>query len=151
MNKITQTNQIIERVRPTWNRSNPGVDWCLCILWLSHRSPHGQSIGVHSLYTILGIKNTGQKYVRNVITQSPHGQSMGVHSLYTILWNQEHRTKICWYSQGVSIPTGEEARLAKMKPPMYVTWSRGMSRMSEMLFRRYWQKQCSNSFVLYCF
>ena len=33
----------------------------------------------------------------------------------------------------------------------YVTWSRGMSRMSAMLFLRYWQKQCSNSFVLYCF
>jgi len=35
--------------------------------------------------------------------------------------------------------------------PSYVTRSRGMSRMSEMLFLRYWQKQCSNSFVLYCF
>ena len=31
----------------------------------------------------------------------------------------------------------------------YVTWSRGMSRMSAMLFLRYWQKQCSNSvFIL---
>ena len=34
---------------------------------------------------------------------------------------------------------------------LYVTWSRGMSRMSEMLFLRYWQNQCSNSFVSYCF
>ena len=34
---------------------------------------------------------------------------------------------------------------------VHVTWSRGMSRMSEILFLIYWQKQCSNSFVLYCF
>ena len=33
----------------------------------------------------------------------------------------------------------------------YVTWSRGMSRMPVILILRYWQKQCSNSFVLYCF
>ena len=34
----------------------------------------------------------------------------------------------------------------------YVTWSRGMSRMSVMLFLRYWPKWCSNFFVLlYCF
>ena len=31
---------------------------------------------------------------------------------------------------------------------VYVTWSRGMSRMSAILILRYWQKQCSNSFVL---
>ena len=35
------------------------------------------------------------------------------------------------------------------KESTYVTWSRGMSRMSGMLFLRYWQKQCSNSFVSY--
>ena len=29
----------------------------------------------------------------------------------------------------------------------YLTWSRGMSRMSEILVLRYWQKQCTNSFV----
>ena len=32
---------------------------------------------------------------------------------------------------------------------LYVTWSRGMSRMSLILFLRYWQKQFSNFFVLY--
>ena len=36
-------------------------------------------------------------------------------------------------------------------PCANVTWSRGMSRMLGMLFLRYWQKQCSNSFVSYCF
>ena len=30
---------------------------------------------------------------------------------------------------------------------VYVTRSRGMSPMSGMLFLKYWQKQCSNSFV----
>ena len=34
---------------------------------------------------------------------------------------------------------------------IYVTWSRGMSRISAMLFLRCWQKRYSNSFVLYCF
>ena len=37
------------------------------------------------------------------------------------------------------------------KQSTYVTWSRGMSQMSGMMFLRYWQKQCSHSFVSYCF
>ena len=32
-----------------------------------------------------------------------------------------------------------------------VTWSRGMSWMSDILFFRYWQRKRLNSFVLYCF
>ena len=36
-------------------------------------------------------------------------------------------------------------------PARYVTWSRGMSWMSEILFLWYWQRKRSNSFVLYCF
>ena len=38
-----------------------------------------------------------------------------------------------------------------LSPIIFVTWSRGMSRMSGMLLLSYWQKQCSNSFVLCCF
>ena len=34
---------------------------------------------------------------------------------------------------------------------LYVTWTKGMSRMSEILYLRYWQKQWSNSLVSYCF
>ena len=33
----------------------------------------------------------------------------------------------------------------------YVTWSKGMSRRSQILFKRYWPQNSSNSFVLYCF
>ena len=32
-----------------------------------------------------------------------------------------------------------------------MAWSRGTSHTSPMLSLRYWQKQCSHSFVLYCF
>ena len=32
-----------------------------------------------------------------------------------------------------------------------VTWSRGMSRMSQILLLRYWRRKSSNSFVLFCF
>ena len=39
-------------------------------------------------------------------------------------------------------------RICSQKCNPFVTWSRGMSRMSAILILRYWEKQCSNSFVM---
>ena len=44
-----------------------------------------------------------------------------------------------------------ECLTINLNKSIYVTWSREMSRMSEILFLSYGQKQCSNSFVSYCF
>ena len=44
---------------------------------------------------------------------------------------------------------GKSTNLLSRGIQKYMTWSRGISRMSVMLILRYWQKQCSNSLVLY--
>ena len=147
-----------------WNISGIPKYWCYLILDCMAELSLDQ---VQKTYTYLNHS------VYSISPQAPHqacSDNVHHHSLYRHHWTPSQigcrdwnwyappvvpgwlAMTSLWYCYLCALTTGENTKLAFVtnfhRHVAYVTWSRGMSPMWEILFLRYWQKQSSNSFVV---